>query len=78
MICYACGSTQYASLKCKDTLLSELERMPNLMLSYFKLVGPVISSDKTQMLVLSVKDSIFYEKVGESLVRPSKELNLLE
>ena len=77
MMCYACESTRVASSKCKDTLLSELERMSNQMLAYCKLVGPVISSDKTQMLVLGVKDSNFHVPVGGSLVCPSKELNLL-
>ena len=52
MKCYADDSTLYASsTKCKDTLLSELERMSNQMLAYCKAVGLVINSDKTQKLV---------------------------
>ena len=36
MMCYACESTRVASSKCKDTLLSELETMPNQMLVHCK------------------------------------------
>ena len=77
MMCYADDSTLYASSKCIDSLVLELERMCDRMLAYCKEVGLVINSDKTQMLVSGFKNKEFSIKVGNSKVHPSKELNLL-
>ena len=68
MMCYADDSTLYASSKCIDSLVLELERMCDRMLAYCKEVGLVINSDKTQMLVSGIKNHRFSIKVGNSEV----------
>ena len=77
MMCYADDSSAYASSKCTISLNAELERQANRMLTYCKETGLVINSDKTQMLVSGVKTEEFSVKVGDSVIYPSKELNLL-
>jgi hypothetical protein len=77
MMCYGDDSTLYASSKSITLLLEELERMSDRMLTYYREVGLVINSEKTQMIVSGVKTEDFSVRVGDNRIYPSKELSLL-
>ena len=51
--------------------------MSDRLLTYCKKVGLVLNGEKTQLLVSGINSNEFAVKVGNSLIKPSKELTLL-
>ena len=78
MVCYADDCSLYASSKSTDSLKKNLEIMSDRMIAYCSLSGLVINEEKTQMMCSGIKQGIhFTVRVGNSIIKPSKELDLL-